>query len=161
MMGEAALEAYRSYSHRESAALLILSIWGVSNLLAGVLFSRRTSGQPRYFWQVAVAWGAVNTLIGLPQYLDLAGPIAPPGSVAEALGDALGTARLLSGAFISDLATMLVGGLLAWRTVTRESERLQGWGKGLVAQGLWLAVFDGVLLAINGGYVRDLIGLVG
>lgn len=160
-MSEAALEAYRSYSHRESAALLILAIWGVSNLLAGVVFSRRTSGQPKHFWRIAVAWGAVNTLIGLPQYLDLAGPAAPPDTLSGALGDALGVARLLSGAFVSDLATMLVGGLLAWRAVTRESARLQGWGKGLVAQGLWLAVFDGVLLSLNGGYVRDLLGLAG
>ena len=160
-MSEAALEAYRSHSHRESAALLILAIWGVSNLLAGVVFSRRTSGQPKHFWQIAVVWGAVNTLIGLPQYLDLAGPATPPETLAGALGDALGVARLLSGAFVSDLATMLVGGLLAWRTVTRESTRLQGWGKGLVAQGLWLAVFDGVLLSLNGGYVRDLLGLAG
>lgn len=64
--------------------------------------------------------------------------------------------------FVTDLATMLVGGLLAWRRVTRDSERLRGWGKGLVAQGLWLAVFDGgILMALNGGYVRDLLGLVG
>ncbi|QIN79011.1 hypothetical protein GBA65_11300 [Rubrobacter marinus] len=117
-------------------------------------------GQLRYFWQVAALW-AVNTLIGLPQYLDLAGPATPPATLAEALRDGLGTARLLSGAFVSDLATMLVGALLAWRTVTRDSERLQGWGKGLVVQGLWLAVFDGVLLAINGEYVGSLLVLAG
>ena len=158
-MSEAALEAYRLYAERESAALLILAVWGMSNLVAGVFLSRRTSGQARYFWQVAAAWGAVNTLIGLPQYLDLAGPAAPT-TLAQALADGLSTARILSGAFVSDLATMLVGGLLAWRQVTRESERLQGWGKGLIAQGLWLAVFDGILLALNGGYVRDLFRFV-
>ena len=158
-MSEAALEAYRLYADRESAALLILAVWGMSNLVAGVFLSRRTSGQVRYFWQVAAAWGAVNTLIGLPQYLDLAGPAAPT-TLAQALADGLSTARILSGAFVSDLATMLVGGLLAWRQVTRESERLQGWGKGLIAQGLWLAVFDGILLALNGGYVRDLFRFV-
>jgi hypothetical protein len=38
---------------------------------------------------------------------------------------------------------------------------LQGWGKGLVVQGAWLAVFDGILLALNGGYIRDLLGLAG
>ena len=160
-MSEAALEAYRLYAHRESAALLILAVWGVSNLAAGAFLSRRQSGRPRHFWQVAALWGAVNAVIGLPQYLDLAGPAAPPATLAQALADGMSTARLLSGAFISDLATMLVGGLLAWRQVARESERLQGWGKGLVAQGLWLAVFDGVLLALNGGYVQDLLGLVG
>ena len=160
-MSEAALEAHRLYVHRESVALLILAVWGVSNLLAGVFFSRSTSGQQRYFWQVAAAWGAVNALIGIPQYLDLAGPTAAPATLAQALADGLSTVRILSGAFVSDLATMLVGGLLAWRQVTRESERLQGWGKGLIAQGLWLAVFDGLLLALNGGYVRDLFGLVG
>ena len=160
-MSEAALEAYRLYAERESAALLILAVWGVSNLVAGVFLSRRTSGQARYFCQVAAAWGAVNTLIGLPQYLDLAGPTAAPATLDQALADGLSTARILSGAFVSDLATMLVGGLLAWRQVTRESERLQGWGKGLIAQGLWLAVFDGILLALNGGYVRDLFGFIG
>ncbi len=160
-MSEPALEAYLLYSRRESAALLILAVWGVSNLLVGVFLSRRTLGQPRRFWQVAVPWGAVNTLIGLPQYLDLAGTIAPPATLAEALQDGVGTARLLSGAFVSDLGTMLIGGLFAWRVVTRASERLQGWGKGLVVQGLWLAVFDGVLLALNGGYVRDLLALTG
>ena len=160
-MNEAVLEAYRLYSHRESAALLILAVWGVANLVAGVFFSRRTLGQPRHFWQVAVVWGAVNAIIGVPQYLDLAGPTAPPAALAQALGDGVRTARLLSGAFVSDLATMLVGGLLAWRRVTLESERLQGWGKGLVAQGLWLAVFDGILLSLNGGYVRDLLVLAG
>ena len=160
-MNEAALEAHRLYAHRESVSLLILAVWGVTNLVAGVFFSRRTSGQPRYFWQVAFVWGVVNALIGVPQYLDLAGPAAPPATLSGALTEALGTARLLSGAFVSDLATMLVGGLLAWRIVTRDSERLQGWGKGLVVQGLWLAVFDGFLLALNGVYVRDLLGLVG
>lgn len=160
-MSEAMLEAHNLYSHRESAALLILALWGVTNLVAGTFFSRRTSGQPKHFWQVAVLWGAVNSLIGIPQYLDLAGPPTEPATLAEALGDGLGTARLLSGAFVSDLATMLVGGLLAWRRVTRDSERLQGWGKGLVVQGAWLAVFDGVLLALNGGYVRDLLALAG
>ena len=161
IVGEDALEAYRLYSHRESAALLILAVWGVSNLVAGAFFSRRTSGQARHFWQVATAWGAVNALIGVPQHLDLAGPPAIPTTLAQALTDGVGTARLLSGAFISDLATMLVGGLLAWRMVARDSERLQGWGKGLIAQGLWLAVFDGILLAINGSYVRDLLNLAG
>ena len=160
-MSEPALEAYRLYSHRESEALLILAVWGVGNLVAGAFFSRRTTGQPRHFWQVVALWGAVNALIGVPQYLDLAGPPAPPATLTEALRDAVGIARLLSGAFVSDLATMLVGGLLAWRVVTRDSERLQGWGKGLVVQGLWLAVFDGVLLALNGDYVRDLLALTG
>lgn len=160
-MSETALEAYRLYTHRESVALLILAVWGVTNVVAGALFFRRTSGQPRHFWQVAALWGAVNALIGLPQYLDLAGPPAPPATLAKALGDGVGTARLLSGAFVSDLTTMLVGGLLAWRRVARDSERLQGWGKGLVVQGAWLAVFDGVLLALNGGYVRDLLVLAG
>lgn len=160
-MSETALEAYRLYAHRESVSLLILAVWGATNLVAGAFFYRRTSGQPRHFWQVALVWGAVNTLIGVPQYLDLAGPTAPPETLSRALADGLGTARLLSGAFVSDLATMLVGGLLAWRIVTRGSERLQGWGKGLIAQGLWLAVFDGFLLSLNGGYVRDLLGLVG
>lgn len=160
-MSEAALEAHRLYSHRESAALLILAIWGVTNLVAGAFFSRRTSGQARRFWQVAALWGAVNTLIGAPQYLDLTGPPATPATLAEALTGGLGTARLLSGAFISDLATMLIGGSLAWRTVTRDSERLQGWGKGLIAQGLWLAVFDGLLLSLNGSYLQGLLGLVG
>ena len=159
-MSEAALEAYRLYAHRESVSLLILAVWGVSNLVAGAFLCRSTSGQARYFWQVALVWGIVNTLIGVPQYLDLAGPAAPPETLAGALADGLGTARLLSGAFVSDLATMTVGGLLAWRVVTRGSERLQGWGKGLIAQGLWLAVFDAFLLALNGGYVRDLLGLV-
>ncbi len=160
-MSEAALEAYLLYSRRESAALLILAVWGVVNLVAGVFLSRWTSGQSRHFWQVAALWGAVNTVIGLPQYLDIAGPAVPPATLAEAIRDGVGTARLLAGAFVSDLTTMLVGGLLAWRMVTRDSQRLQGWGKGLVAQGLWLAVFDGVLLSLNGGYVRDLLGLVG
>lgn len=160
-MSEATLDAYSLYTQRESTALLILAVWGVSNLVAGAFFSRRSSGQPRHFWQVAVLWGAVNILIGIPQYLDLAGPPAQPATLAEALRDGVGIARLLSGAFVSDLATMLVGGLLAWRIVTRDSERLQGWGKGLVVQGLWLAVFDGVLLALNGGYVWALIGAVG
>ena len=160
-MSEAVLKAYRLYAHRESAALLILAVWGVSNLVAGVFLSRRTSGQQRCFWQVAAVWGAVNALIGLPQYLDLAGPAAAPATLAQALADGVSTARILSGAFIADLATMLIGGLLAWRQVTRESERLQGWGKGLIAQGLWLAVFDGILLALNGGYIRDLLGLAG
>ena len=160
-MSEAGLEAYALYSQRESAALLILALWGLSNLVAGVFFSLRTSGQPRYFWQVAALWGIVNVLIGVPQYLDLGGPPTEPATLAQALRDALGTARLLSGAFVSDLATMLVGGLLTWRKVTRDSERLQGWGKGLIVQGLWLAVFDGVLLEINGEYARELFGLVG
>ena len=159
-MDEAALEAYRMYSHQESGSLLVLAAWGIANLVAGAFFSRRTAGQYRAFWQVALLWGAVNTLIGLPQYLDLAGPTAPPATLAGALEDALGTARLLSGAFVSDLATMLVGGLLAWRTVTRGTERLRGWGKGLIVQGLWLAVFDGVLISLNGGYTQALLGLV-
>ncbi len=119
-MSEAALEAYLLYSRRESAALLILAVWGVVNLVAGVFLSRWTSGQSRHFWQVAALWGAVNTVIGLPQYLDIAGPAVPPATLSEAIRDGVGTARLLAGAFVADLTTMLVGGRLpgGWSRAT-------------------------------------------
>lgn len=45
-MTEATLEAYRPHAQWESAALLVLAIWTVANLLVGVLFDLNTD--PRF-----------------------------------------------------------------------------------------------------------------
>lgn len=138
----------------------VLLAWGILSLVAGVLFARKAGGvRARSFWQVCAVWGIVDVVISASGFLGNAA--GSPDSLAAAVAEASRTQALVSGFFVSDLATMLVGLLLNVRVVALPSERLQGWGRGLLLQGLFFALFDAVLLSTNGAYLRNLLAFVG
>ncbi|MBC8161270.1 MAG: hypothetical protein H7Z42_08625 [Roseiflexaceae bacterium] len=126
-----------------------LLVWGVSNIGLGVasLFGR----QPflRQFGLQALSWGAINAVIAV---FGLRGALK---SLAQGDDPAASGGRFRVVVAVNALLDLgyLAGGTAALRSARGKPGRA-GTGVGIIVQGLFLLIFDLVLVALSGKYTR-------
>ncbi len=124
----------------------VLAGWALLNIASGLAGQRRTAGEQQYFHQMNAIWGSVNlALAGIGYFAGRR--VAPDGA------DGLWQKQVLvEKIFLFNTALDL--SYMAYGLYTRERgfrftgekrDRLRGFGKALLMQGGFLAVFDGVM----------------
>lgn len=152
-------EAFAQNQTLQGRVLLVLAAWGALNLVGGGIIALRGSDQLQSFGQVCAAWGIINLLIGGIQTFTQRGANVPP-SLSTALAGAVVNGRIITGFWVTDFATILIGIFFLAPQIAIRSASLQGLGKGLIVQGIGLGLIDTVLFFANTGYTQQLVRLV-
>jgi hypothetical protein len=127
-----------------------LVAWSGASIVSGAIGWPLSKGEWGWFHQMNLAWGLVNTAIGVPALV---------GALREQPGDydLAGTIRIdrqfqtvmVFNAGL-DVAYITAGVFMLERGLRDESDLLTGWGASFVVQGLWLLLFDATMAALNG-----------
>ncbi len=133
-----------SFFRWQERVLGILLAWGATNVVVGAGASQaRGIASRQVAWQ-ALAWGAIDLLIAIVgrRSARRKASDATPASTREAV---VGFQRVLAINAVLDIG-YIVGGTSFAATAGRDRRRL-GVGIGIVLQGIFLALYDTVLLA--------------
>lgn len=141
-------------------AMVVLGGWGVANIAAGLIGRSQTDGQTKYFHEMNAIWGAVNLGIATASYLGNR-KLNPEkynwqGSVQEQ--HKIEKIYLINGAL--DL-TYIAGGLFLReygknKLPGKDQDRLKGYGVSIVAQGVFLLLYDGINFTIHHQHGKQL-----
>lgn len=143
--------------------MLILGFWAVSNLIWGGIGMRKSEGQSKGFHEMNLYWNLVNLLIACfgfwqaqQESLDL--------SIWQTIENQQSITKVLWLNFGLDLGYIACGFFLIERGLRKAKLRLVGFGKSILMQGLFLLVFDGVLVGfheVHGRELFDIFSLIG
>lgn len=130
-------------------AMGILFGWAVLNIGTGVAGHFATEGETRAFFQANAAWNVVNLVIAGLGYHGQSTADPASWDLARSLAEGQRMEKVLLLNAGLDVGYIAFGGLLWERGLRKDSERLRGWGKGVLVQGAFLLVFDSVLTFLN------------
>ena len=124
-------------------AMQILSGWSLANMAAAGIQYRASDGRDRYFHEMTLMWNAVNLGIAGLGYWRARHSLHNL-SLADAIDKQRGIEKLLLLNTGLDAAYIMTGVYLVNRgnDITREGERLQGYGAAIILQGSFLLAFD-------------------
>lgn len=139
-------------------AMLILGFWAVSNIIWGGISMRKAQGESKGFHEMNFYWNLVNLLIAGIGYwqaqqenLDL--------NIWQTIENQQSITKILWLNFGLDLGYIAGGFFLIERGLRKAKIRLVGFGKSIVMQGLFLLVFDGILVGFHEAHGRELSGI--
>lgn len=147
-------ENYSADVEIRTIGMTILGLWAISNILIGGIGRRRLSGEKAYFHEMSMIWNVVNLIIaGAGYYFTTKADI--PADGAALLADQVFFQKTLLFNAGLDLAYIIGGFYLIERSrnTVNKPERLKGYGKSVILQGIFLFIFDVVLHTIH---VREL-----
>ncbi|RKH72822.1 hypothetical protein D7X96_03925 [Corallococcus interemptor] len=130
-------------------AMGILFGWAVLNIGTGVAGHFASEGETQAFFQANAAWNVVNLVIAGLGYHGQATADPASWDLARSLSEGQRMEQVLLLNAGLDVGYIAFGGLLWERGLRKDSARLRGWGKGVLLQGAFLLVFDGVLTFLN------------
>ncbi|GMT97677.1 hypothetical protein KH5H1_17960 [Corallococcus caeni] len=130
-------------------AMGILFGWAVLNIGTGVAGHFASEGETRAFFQANAAWNVVNLVIAGLGYHGQATADPATWDLARSLSEGQRMEKVLLFNAGLDVGYIAFGGWLWERGLRKDSERLRGWGKSVLVQGVFLLVFDGVLTFLN------------
>ncbi|HHP7242144.1 MAG TPA: hypothetical protein ACFCUD_10745 [Cyclobacteriaceae bacterium] len=124
--------------------MIVLGTWAASNILINPVLARNASGSEKYFYNMNTYWNAVNLAIaGVGYYNSIS---ADPGafSAQQTIIEQQKIEKLLMLNTGLDVAYVLGGLYLRERSknVSKNGDRLKGFGESLILQGAWLFTFD-------------------
>ncbi|MCY7352448.1 MAG: hypothetical protein LH606_17605 [Cytophagaceae bacterium] len=137
------------------SGMFTVTAWGAGNLIANGLSLKNASGSNKAFYQMNMAWGAVDLLLGGVGLLgnrraktDL--------SVYESLEEQQKIEKIFLVNAGLDVAYVTGGFYLRERAKAQEknSERNEGYGRSLVLQGGFLLLFDGAMYAVHRAHFK-------
>lgn len=122
--------------------MAVLGIWSMHNISTGAIGWSHEDGSSKYFNQMNVLWNTVNFGLALSG-------VFSSGS-EWGYEKSLKTEKLFLINAGLDLVYLGVGAgmLVRSNAVTKNSERLKGYGQSLLLQGGFLLVFDGAMFLI-------------
>lgn len=131
-------------------AMLVLGGWAAGNILAGTYGNFKSNGEAKYFHQFNAMWNVVNLGIAAFGYFNAVNSDPALTTNVEIIKDfnSLQTFLLLNAGL--DVAYIATGFYLKERSKnSSSSERLRGYGNGLLLQGGFLLAFDVALYFIH------------
>jgi hypothetical protein len=120
-----------------------LMVWGAANVVIGAGGSRVRDDVPRQFAWQALTWGAIDLVLALlgRRGARTRGQTATPATTQRAVARFRRVLAINAGL---DVAYILGGSVLA--ATARHDRRRKGVGLGILVQGIFLAVYDALLL---------------
>jgi hypothetical protein len=143
--------------HIKMSGMSVLGSWSVANLAIGLVGASNATGQNKYFYQMDAIWGAVNLGAAISGYISAVKNTDKPRTAAEALKEQkkIETIFLVNGGL--DVAYIGTGIYLNHRGDTQNSDKLRGYGEGIITQGVFLLLFDATMYSTerhNGNKLR-------
>ncbi len=136
-------ESWESEKDFRKTGMLILGGWAAANIAGGVAFRANTSGSTKYFHEMNAIWNSVNLGIAAFGYFG-AVKLANPETALDLYKEQISMDKILLFNAGLDLAYIAGGVFLMERskTVSKNAQRLMGYGRSVVMQGAFLFVFD-------------------
>jgi len=145
----AALEVFNSTRlEYNRQGMWILGSWALLNLLVGTIRGLKTRGQIQAFHQMNAYWNLVNLGIAGFGYWQ-ASQVSLMVNFWEVLVAQQQIEKVLLFNTALDLAYMAIGFFLIERGRRMEKERSIGFGKAILLQGIFLLLFDGILVGFQ------------
>jgi len=133
-------------------ALGWLWAWGIGSVVAGAGLASQRSPQLRHAGLQTLGWGAIDAALAISARLGARRKHAQPPDEQAAIADARRTRAIVAVNVLLDVG-YISGGLLLARRAGRRPDR-RGMGIGIVVQGLFLLIYDALLVLALGRWIK-------
>lgn len=156
--------SFKQYNQRSLAinknGMVALGSWASANIIvsSGLWIADNGSQEDIHFYQMNIAWNAVNLGIAIFSYLDSQKKLKEKYGLAETVD----IQKKHEKAFLFntglDVAYILAGVLMLESGANNEKNRdiLRGFGRSFILQGSFLFLFDATLYAIHKKHGKEL-----
>ena len=138
-------QQYRQRLQLERKASLVLGGWGMVNVVSGAIGASQNSGSTKYFHQMNLGWGVINTGLAVLVRGNASRKLKEQPAAGTIFRDQRKLENILMLNTGLDVAYMAIGWGLkekAAKPGTTKPERLEGFGNSLLLQGGFLFAFD-------------------
>jgi hypothetical protein len=142
--------------------MLILGFWAISNIIWGGIGMTKAQGQSKGFHEMNFYWNLVNLLIASIGYWQAQQEVLDL-NIWQTIENQQSITKILWLNFGLDLGYIACGFFLIERGLRKTKLRLVGFGKSIVIQGLFLLIFDGILVGfheVHGRVLSDILPLI-
>jgi hypothetical protein len=142
--------------------MLILGFWAISNIIWGGIGMTKAQGQSKGFHEMNFYWNLVNLLIASIGYWQAQQEVLDL-NIWQTIENQQSITKILWLNFGLDLGYIACGFFLIERGLRKTKLRLVGFGKSIVIQGLFLLIFDGILVGfheVHGRALSDILPLI-
>jgi len=142
--------------------MLILGFWAISNIIWGGIGMTKAQGQSKGFHEMNFYWNLVNLLIASIGYWQAQQEVFDL-NIWQTIENQQSITKILWLNFGLDLGYIACGFFLIERGLRKTKLRLVGFGKSIVIQGLFLLIFDGILVGfheVHGRVLSDILPLI-
>jgi hypothetical protein len=131
--------------HIKKTGMEVLGSWAITNLAVGTIASYNTTGSTKYFYQMNALWNIVNLGAAVSGYISANKGLNKPLTPAESLKQQqkIENIFLINGGL--DVVYIGAGIYLNHRGNTNNSDKLRGYGSGIILQGAFLLLFDATM----------------
>ncbi len=147
-------------SHRidvTTTGMYILGGWALGNIIINPMLQSKATGSDKYFYQMNTMWNVVNlTLAGASLWQSSRGN-ANAADWQSAFSEQHSIEKVFLVNTALDVAYMAGGLYLMERSknVSKQADRLKGFGKGVLLQGGFLFVFDLGMYLVHQGAQKN------
>ncbi|WP_157740824.1 DUF6992 family protein [Mucilaginibacter xinganensis] len=141
-----------NYSRNQitTTGMKVLGSWAVANIGVGAAgWANSKGGTNKYFYQMTTIWGAANLGAALLGYTGTRNN----GNQSSRAADVLKAQKKIEKIFLIngglDIAYIGTGIYLTHRGNSRNSDQLKGYGPAVIAQGVFLLLFDGTMYSTH------------
>ncbi len=127
----------------------VLGGWAIANIAVGSVAFYRTKGTTRYFNQMNIFWNIVNLGIVTAGFYGVKEASHKQFNPKQSLAEQRKTERILLINAGLDLAYIAGGVYLNKRGISKNSDRLHGYGNAVILQGAFLFLFDSAMFGIQ------------
>lgn len=147
---------------KTKTGMIILGSWAAANLLSSPVLAGRANGSDKYFHQMNGLWNLVNLGIAGAGYLSLAKEDLSALTLSQSVLEQQKIEKLLLFNTGLDVAYMLGGLYMIERSknVTKNADRLKGFGKSVVLQGGFLFAFDLIFYLTMNNHGKGVLSLL-
>ncbi|MFD2246430.1 DUF6992 family protein [Pontibacter ruber] len=129
--------------------MLVLGLWAILNIVVGSFKLTKTSRSKRFFHQMNIYWNIVNLCIAGASLYFLMSEDVTIRTLAESVRMHASYKKILYLAIGLDAAFIMLGSYLVERSRNSPKiEQLQGWGRSIVMQGVFLLILDVTLATL-------------
>ena len=146
---ELALEVNQDRRLRTSRAMGVLLGWSALNLGVGAVGYARTDGSERYFYEMTMAWNAVNAAIAGVGLVGARREDPAEFDALQTLEEGRSLEKILLINMGLNVGYMAAGMFLRERGMRTDDDRLRGYGPAVVGQGAFLLIFDTTLFSLQ------------
>src|ERR1700761_3363816 len=135
----------------------VLGSWAIANITVGSIAAANTTGPDKYFHQMNAIWNVANLGVAALGYINVRKAMVQMLNPTQSLNEQrkIENIFLVNGGL--DLAYITGGILLKTHGYNTNSDRLKGYGNGVILQGAFLLLFDATMYSLeknNGNKLR-------
>lgn len=127
----------------------VLGGWAIANIAVGSIGFYSTKGAARYFNQMNIFWNIVNLGIATAGFYGAKTASEKQFDLSQSLAEQRKTERILLINAGLDLAYIAGGVYLNRRGISKNSDRLHGYGNAVILQGAFLFLFDSTMFGLQ------------